>query len=398
LWSYIVRLLVIDSLAELRRRATAWDDLWWRSPSATPTHRAELVAQWVEQFAAGKPFAALCVEDEGQMIAALPLTTQHPLKWIGTPAANCWSDSGELLIDGESDARRAVEMLVAGLRRTPWSLLLVDGINLAHPGWKLLGEVLAERRVPTAMQHKHRAGVIDVIHDWDAYVAALSSSTRRMLKKLRAKAEQSGPLEVRAITELHRDAFKHDFRLACELEDGGWKGRAGTSILRSPGMFEFFLRQAEQLLAWNQLELYFLWHRERAIAFDYCCYAKGVIGSHKIGYDEEFRELGPSQLLRFLQLEQWQHDSQRKVVDTLGILDEAKSKWCTRTYEVSRLTFSTGGPIGSLGMFAYRNLKPLAVRLRGRRDVEDESCKWEASAARCLTEHSPMATEEIIGV
>ncbi len=394
-----MKLFVIDSLVELRRRAGAWDDLWWRSPSAIPTHRAELVAQWVEQFAPGKPLAALCVEDDGQLVAALPLTNQHKLKMMGAPAANCWSDSGELLIDAHADARRAVEMIVHGLRCTPWAMLMVDGVNAARPGWKLFCETVSQEKIPMAQKHKYRAGVIDVIHDWDAYTAAWSSNTRRMLKKLRAKAEQTAPIELQILTDLHGDELRRVWQTACEIEDGGWKGRAGTSILRSPGMFDFFLRQAEQLFAWNQLELYFLHHNGRPIAFDYCYLAKGIMGSHKIGYDETQREIGPSQLLRLLQLEAWNGDADRQVLDTLGILDEAKAKWCTRTYEVSRLVCSTGGLLGCTGMFAYQHVKPLVAKLRGRKpEAVDDSTKWDAGAARCLGDRELAATEEIVGV
>jgi CelD/BcsL family acetyltransferase involved in cellulose biosynthesis len=218
-----------------------------------------------------------------------------------------------------------------------------------------------------------------------------------MLKKLRAKAESTGPLELQVHTELSSDELHAELRLAFEIEDRSWKGAAGTSILRSPGKFDFFHRMAAQLFEWNQLELYFLRHNGRAIAFDYCYAAKGTMGSHKIGYDEEFRDLGPSQLLRLLQLESWQAQPERKLLDTLGILDEAKAKWCTRTYEVSRLTCSTGGLLGGAGMFAFQHLKPLAAKLRGRKPVADDSAGWEAGAARCVRDRQLAAAEEVIG-
>jgi hypothetical protein len=128
--------------------------------------------------------------------------------------------------------------------------------------------------------------------------------------------------------------------------------------------------------------LYLLYHAGRAIAFDFCYAAKGMMGSHKIGYDEEFRDLGPGQLLRLLQLEQFQAEPERLALDTLGILDEAKAKWCTRTYEVSRLVGSTGGLVGGAGMLAHQHLRPLLAKLRGRKP--ETPVTWEAGAARCL--------------
>ena len=49
----------LTSLDEMRENAAAWDDLWWRSETAMPTARAELIAQWIEQFRPGANFARL---------------------------------------------------------------------------------------------------------------------------------------------------------------------------------------------------------------------------------------------------------------------------------------------------------------------------------------------------
>ena len=58
-----LRLVRIDSLAEWRGQADAWDDLWSRSAVAVPTARAELIAQWLEEFAPGRPFCAFIVAE-----------------------------------------------------------------------------------------------------------------------------------------------------------------------------------------------------------------------------------------------------------------------------------------------------------------------------------------------
>jgi len=67
------RVLHITSVDQLRSVGAMWDDLWWRSEVTLPTARAELVAQWVEQFAPNRPFHALVVETAGKWTAALPL-------------------------------------------------------------------------------------------------------------------------------------------------------------------------------------------------------------------------------------------------------------------------------------------------------------------------------------
>ena len=51
-----------------------WDDLWWRSDVSNAAVRADMVAQWLELFARRGDFRALVVENQGQWLAALPLT------------------------------------------------------------------------------------------------------------------------------------------------------------------------------------------------------------------------------------------------------------------------------------------------------------------------------------
>ena len=56
---------LIDSTAQLRAAADAWDDLWRRSPLSRPTLRAEHLAMWLDEFAADRPFRAVVVTEDG---------------------------------------------------------------------------------------------------------------------------------------------------------------------------------------------------------------------------------------------------------------------------------------------------------------------------------------------
>ena len=87
------RLRQIQSVGELRAMAPAWDDLWRRSDVTLPVVRAELLAQWLEQFAPGTDFRGLVVEDQGQWVAALPLVGRRlgPVLRAGGMPSNEWS-------------------------------------------------------------------------------------------------------------------------------------------------------------------------------------------------------------------------------------------------------------------------------------------------------------------
>lgn len=387
-----MRLRLIDSLGELRRAATAWDELWWRSDSAMPTHRAELLAQWLEHFAAGRRFAALTVEDGGQLVAALPLVER---RWAGIVnagqlASNCWSESGALLFDRQADGPAAMGRMIEGLRRLRWPILLLDGVPLESPPWSTLTGALQEHRLQAAMRPQFHVGLIDITRDWDAYVAALSRNHRGAIKNTLRRLQKQGDVQLLQLRDATSDQIGPYLHRAFEIEDRSWKGREGTSVLRRPGMFDFFWRQAQQLAEWGQLELLFLKLDDAAIAFEYCYTAKGVTASHKIGYDETFRRYGPGRLLRYLQLQRYFADPQRHLLDTMGVLCESKAKWCTRSQPASRLICSTGGTLGRQLVATYENLWPrLRTVLRREEALNGQPPKLGAAQLRPAADAVP---------
>ncbi len=71
------RVIHLRSLEELRAAASDWDDLWRRSEVTFPTMRAELLAQWIEHFAADAEFHAIAVQQGGHWVAALPIVRRQ---------------------------------------------------------------------------------------------------------------------------------------------------------------------------------------------------------------------------------------------------------------------------------------------------------------------------------
>jgi CelD/BcsL family acetyltransferase involved in cellulose biosynthesis len=165
------------------------------------------------------------------------------------------------------------------------------------------------------------------------------------------------------------DAEQVDAALRCglALEDSGWKGRAGTSVLGTPEMLEFYLRQARQLAAWGHLHLALLGAGEREVAFEYGWIAKGVYHSYKIGYDEEFAACGPGQLLFQRLLASFAAARRVELIDCMGPLDEAVARWATRTQAVGRLVIAPGRRVGRALLRAYRDGWPLLARFRSSR-------------------------------
>jgi CelD/BcsL family acetyltransferase involved in cellulose biosynthesis len=361
-----LQLVHLESIEDLRRAASAWDDLWQRSEVALPTARAELLAQWVEQFAPAARFHAVAVESEGRLLAALPLVGRRVGRVIeaGDLPTNAWSASGELLLDpiGANDV--VLDRLAAGLAELPWSLLWLDSAPFETPRWQGLMAAVARAGFGSDCHERFRIGQVEIDHDWEGYRARWSKNHRHNMKKAVKRAEAAGQTGLVVHSRPAPDEVEGLLRQGFEIEDRGWKGAGGSSVMQSPGMFEFYCRQARQLAEWGNLHLVFLEHQGRPIAFEYGWSAKGTYYSPKVGYDEAYAELVPGQLLRLHLLERFFAEPERTLVDFFGPQVEATARWATRSYGIGRLVIAPGRMPGRAFLRAYRTCWPRVRQLR----------------------------------
>jgi hypothetical protein len=221
------------------------------------------------------------------------------------------------------------------------------------------------------VQPRMEIGTIEIDQDWSAYRQRWGKNHRRNMKRALERADDLGGVQLRVITQPPSDELPALLRRAFALEDQGWKGAEGSSILQSPGMLDFYIRQAQQLIRQNEFCLVLLEQQERLIAFEYAWLAKGCYFPLKVAYDETNAELAPGQLLRSLLFEQFYLGESVHQVDFTGPLVEATAKWSTSKYRIGRLAIALH-PISGMallnGFLAARRLKRNLARTRGTPD------------------------------
>jgi CelD/BcsL family acetyltransferase involved in cellulose biosynthesis len=378
-----LQLVHIRSIAELRDVAARWDDLWWRSDVAMPAARAELVAQWVEQFAPRARFHALAVTDGQQFVAALPLVGRKiaPLVTAGDLPGNEWAPSGQLLVDPQADVDAVLNALVGGFGHLPWPLLWLDAATMETPQWTSLMKAIERAGLAADYRERYRVGMIPLDGDWQTFQQRLSRNHRRNMGRYMRKLEQTGTAEVRVESSIAPDDVDDLLRRGFEVEDRCWKGRSGSSVMRTPGMYEFFLRQARQLAEWRQLELALLDFNGQPIAFHYAWNAKGVYHLFKIGYDEQFAASSPGQLLLHHVVERFHNEDDRRLIDCLGPVSEAVSKCQPATYGMGRLVVAPRSLLGRALFCGYKHIWPQIRRLREKRASKPEHVESQTSPA-----------------
>jgi CelD/BcsL family acetyltransferase involved in cellulose biosynthesis len=355
----------LDSLSDLRRAAGAWDDLWQRSEITLPTARAEMIALWSECFAADRPFVALTVVHDGQLVGALPLieTRLLGLKVGGLPG-NDWSPAGDLLVDQRSDVNRVCQRLLEALRHAAWPMLWLDALPGKANRWQMFLQTLEHERVAHARQQRFAIDLVEIQENWAEYFSARSRNHRRHVHRAAARARKRGLTELSRYDQLTPEQVEPLLRACFELEASGWKGRARSAVLHVPGAWDFYLRQARQLAAWRQLSVNVLQHQGQPIAFEYGWRSKGVYCTPKVGYDEAFGPLAPGQLLRYRLIEQLHRERDVGWIDFLGPASPATSKWATDRYAIDRVVVALHGALGRAVVAAYRRYWPLAQKMR----------------------------------
>jgi CelD/BcsL family acetyltransferase involved in cellulose biosynthesis len=334
--SYVLR--EFASAAELHHCAPAWDDLWQRSDHTSALFRAAMVTQWLEQFGPHQRSRILVVEDQGQMVAGVPLCQRRAARVlpVADVTLNYWSPNGDLLVDPQADVAAAMRVLLEGLERAPWPLLWFDCVPFEWPNWQALVTAAEQAGWTRLVRPRYCVGQVNLATGFDACETCWSKNHRRNLRRDMRRLEERGPVRL----ALHRHSTPAEveplLRRAFEIEDRGWKGREGTSVLHAPAIFQFFVRQGQQLAEWDSLCLAFLEVDEQPIAFEYGWISKNVYYSYKIGYDEDFSRFAPGHLVRSSLLKSLAAEGVR-LVDFCGPMTPALAAWSTQSYPVGRL-------------------------------------------------------------
>ena len=353
----------LKSVDELRAAAMVWDDLWWRSDSALPIARAELIAQWVEQFQPQADFHALAVADGDRWIAALPLVGRRVGRVLsaGGLPSNPWSPSGDLLLDPNADADAAMDLLLATVGQLPWQVLWMNETVPEHSRWQAMLRACDRAGVTCAQHERFRVGRVEIDGDWDQFQKRMSKSHRQSMNRAARRLSSEGDVQFDLYSHLDVEQVEPWLHAAFEVEDRSWKGEAGSSVLHTPGMFPFFVCQARQLAEWDQLQLAALRLDGRTLAFAYGFRVKNTCFAHKIGYDPSFAAFSPGQLLFWLMLEQLHHDGDIRALDFMGPLTESLSRWRPATYGVGRIALALPRPLGRAATMERRSPASIMV-------------------------------------
>jgi len=120
---------------------------------------------------------------------------------------------------------------------------------------------------------------------------------REDLKRARKKAEAHGEVRSETVFSTCEEELLAHLSKGFRIEASGWKGRNGTAILSSESRKQFFERFACSAWRDGTLRLSFLYINEVAVAFQFAIESSNSFWLFKIGYDENYEQCSPGNLL-----------------------------------------------------------------------------------------------------
>lgn len=302
--------------------AGQWDTLA-RSRPGTPFLESAFVQPAVDTFGTGEE--QLCLRhSNGQLRLAAIL--QRVRKGIWQTFQPSQLPLGAWITDGTVDMVSALSELMPQLP----GLTLGIGVTQLDPRIQVRPDDGPRVRTQDYIQ----TAWVDIDGGFDTYWEARGKNLKQNTRKQRNKLKSDGTetrIECITATEDVAKAIA-DYGM---LESAGWKAENGTAIHPDNAQGHFYRKMCENFCRLGQGRIYRYWFGEKVVAMDLCIHDQTAIVILKTVYDESYKAVSPSTLMRQDEFQQLFEEEQFKRIEFYGKVME----WHTRWTEDARILY-----------------------------------------------------------
>ncbi len=291
---------IISSLQELEKYETSWNTLALLSPQRSPMNSwAWLSTYFEKRLLKDEEWFCVIAEDSDDLLGVLPLIV-IPTKILGrtyrilrTPG-----DHHTIAIDmviHQQYEKQVIPLLInAALKKYPsYSYLEFSQLVEQSPTLNWLSH--HKHNFSLVKEHRGNGAYLKTNKTFDSFYSQLSKNYRSNLNKARNKLKKLPDVTIE-FKEGTTGGNAQLMRMAA-VEDKNWKGDAGTSILKSPELIDFYSKLCHRLARAGWLEWHFLSTAGQSIAANLAINFSGSITLWKLGYDESFKKCSPGSML-----------------------------------------------------------------------------------------------------
>lgn len=324
--------LVVDTISDyqsLVELKPAWDRLLAEAGVEHPFLSHEWVRTWWECFGMGKRLHVLVVKDAGEPVAIAPLMVAEGrmygirVRWLEFIYNDHTPRFDFIVKAGRTDAYQAIwDCLLE--QRELWDALRFCQLTTDSPTLQEITRLARGSNFRLGMWPSTTSPYLPINTPWETYVGSLKSKHRSNLRNRQKRLAQLGPVQIEEMEALDPAslALEDGFR----IEAMAWKGQGGTAICCQPDVHLFYTRFARRAAQQGWLRLHFLKAEDKRIAFDYSLAYNNRLYLLKPGYDPQYSQYSPYNLLLYEVLQ----DAFRRGMsefDFLGNDDEWKHQW-----------------------------------------------------------------------
>lgn len=280
---------------EASRHLAGWARLYAERLESNLFLRPEFLLPLLEHDADERPFCLLFVlddagrtiglavlddgEGEGSPFARTVSTWEHPLLFDATP----------MLHRRHADEAAAVLWSWLTDFQRPWSFVRWARVRLESAAWTALAGAIDGAGSRWWARRVYRRPLLEVPRDHEAWLASLSRSRRKSVRRIERKLAAAGRPELRVQeNDLHevRERF-------LEMEAAGWKGQEGTALRCNPRQERFFRSASDSLARAGAARFLELTLDGRSIAITANFVDGDTLYAYKTAYDPSAAELSP---------------------------------------------------------------------------------------------------------
>jgi CelD/BcsL family acetyltransferase involved in cellulose biosynthesis len=315
----------IHPIAEFASFSRQWDALVQSRPG-TPFLESAFLQPLVDIFGSGNERLCLRIV-AGQLSAAAIVQRGKNGMWQTFQPSQL--PLGAWVFDAELD-------LVAGCYELLTQLpVLTLGLGVTQLDVRLQARPADTPKVRT--QDYIDTAWVDIEGSFDAYWEARGKNLRQNTRKQRNKLQTEG-----TETRLECVTAPADVEKAVEdygrLESAGWKTADGTAIHPDNAQGRFYRKMLENFCTLGRSRIYRYWFGDKLVAMDLCIHDGTAIVILKTTYDESYKTISPSTLMRQDEFQQLFEERNFKRIEFYGKVMEWHTRWTTQSRSIYHAT------------------------------------------------------------
>ena len=360
-----MNIAIVNDYNEFNRLHDSWNNLLESSDFDSVFLTHEWFSSFIMAFNLEKKLSIILIYDNSDFVGILPLYVEHvkygfinacilkSISNVHTPKYSFiiksgWEDSlGKVL----TIARQLIKWDLIQTDYVSQNSFMIKDFSLMNQKWPFRTKIVLNMKSPH----------IKINCDWDTYYNKhFDKSLRKNIEKSIRKAQRSFHVSFETIKgdRLTQDDLEDAFM----IEDSGWKGRNGSSIVKNDSFRKFYEQLAIETNRHGWFALRFLKFDKKRVAFDYFLKYKYCDNPLKTGYCEEYKKYSPGFILRKNTIID-AFVNEYKIYDLLGTSDDYKLKMANGVESLYSVYFFNKQVVSRLLKFIFFDAKEIAEKM-----------------------------------